>query len=180
MDKKDAELIEKAKAGDTASFGLLVNKYQEKIYGLAHYVCAGLRSEADDVYQETFISAFKNISKFKGKSAFGTWLYRIAANNCWMKFRKKKTEKLVSMEGLRGLEDIAQPDESARKELSESVAKALAKLSVDQRLAITLADIQGLSMEEAARVLKITVPAFKTRLFRARAALKKISDPLAA
>ncbi|HBA60682.1 MAG TPA: hypothetical protein DCZ92_07660 [Elusimicrobia bacterium] len=173
MDEKDTELIEKAKAGDTASFELLVKKYQEKIYGLAHYVCAGLRSEADDVYQETFISAFKNISKFKGNAAFGTWLYRIAANNCWMKFRKKKAEKLVSIEDLRELGDMAHPDEFAKKELSDSVAKALSKLSVDFRLAITLADLQGLSMEEAAKVLKITVPAFKTRLFRARAALKK-------
>ena len=173
MEKDDAELIEKAKTGDTASFEALVKRYQEKIYGLANYVCLGLKSEADDVYQETFISAFKNISKFKGKSGFGTWLYRIAANNCWMKFRKKKAEKLVSLEDAHGLEDLAHTEELRRKELSESVARALSKLSVDYRLAITLADIQGLSMEEAAKVMKISVPAFKTRLFRARAALKK-------
>jgi RNA polymerase sigma-70 factor (ECF subfamily) len=173
MDKNDAELIEKAKAGDTASFEALVKKYQDKIYGLANYVCLGLKSEADDVYQETFINAFKNISKFKGKSGFGTWLYRIAANNCWMKFRKKKSEKLVSMEDLGELKDLAHPDETIKQELSESVAKGLSKLSVDYRLAITLADIQGLTMEEAAKVLKITVPAFKTRLFRARQTLKK-------
>lgn len=173
MDKNDAELVEKAKAGDTASFEALVKKYQDKIYGLANYVCMGLKSEADDVYQETFINAFKNISKFKGKAGFGTWLYRIAANNCWMKFRKRKSEKLVSMEDLAELKDLTHADEVIKQELSSSVAKALSKLSVDYRLAITLADIQGLTMEEAARVLKITVPAFKTRLFRARQALKK-------
>lgn len=172
MDKNDAELVEAAKAGDTASFEALVKKYQDKIYNLANYVCVGLKSEADDVYQETFISAFKNISKFKGKAGFGTWLYRIAANNCWMKFRKKKSEKLVSIEDLAELKDLTHADEIRKKELSESVAKALAKLSVDFRLAVTLADIQGLSMEEAAKVLNITVPAFKTRLFRARQALK--------
>jgi len=173
MDKTDAELVEKAKSGDTASFEVLVKKYQDKIYNLANYVCLGLKSEADDVYQETFINAFKNISKFKGKSGFGTWLYRIAANNCWMKFRKKKSEKLVSLEDVREIEDLTHADEIRKKELSESVAKALSKLSVDFRLAITLADIQGLSMEEAAKVLKITVPAFKTRLFRARRVLQK-------
>jgi RNA polymerase sigma-70 factor (ECF subfamily) len=166
--------LDKARGGDIPAFEALVKKYQEKIYGLAHHVCAGLRSEAEDVYQETLISAFKNIKKFKGKSGFGTWVYRIAANNCWMKFRKKKAEKLVSMEDLKGLEDIAQVDELAKKELSDSVAKALAKLSVDQRLAITLADIQGVSMEEGAKILKISVPAFKTRLFRARAALRGV------
>jgi len=173
MDKNDAELVEKAKAGDTASFEVLVKKYQDKIYGLANYVCLGLKSEADDVYQETFINAFKNISKFKGKAGFGTWLYRIAANNCWMKFRKRKSEKLVSIEDLNELKDLTHADEVRKKELSESVAKALSKLSVDFRLAITLADIQGLTMEEAAQVLKITVPAFKTRLFRPRQMLKK-------
>jgi RNA polymerase sigma-70 factor (ECF subfamily) len=172
MDKDDAELIEKAKAGDTASFEALVKKYQDKIYSLANHVCLGLKSEAD-VYQETFISAFKNIGKFKGKSGFGTWLYRITANNCWMKFRKKKSEKLVSLDDVRGLEDISHADETARKDLSESITRALSKLSVDYRLAVTLADIQGLSMEEAAKVLKITVPAFKTRLFRARRMLQK-------
>lgn len=173
MDKEETELVDKARSGDAASFEALVKKYQEKIYGLAHHVCLGLKSEADDVYQETFISAFKNIAKFKGNSGFGTWLYRIAANNCWMKFRKKKAEKLVSLEDVRGIEDLTHVDEVARRELSESVAKALSKLSVDFRLAITLADIQGLSMDECAKILKITVPAFKTRLFRARAALKK-------
>lgn len=173
MDKSDLELVEKAKAGDTVSFEALVKRYQYKIYGLANHVCLGLKSEADDVYQETFISAFKNIKSFRGKSGFGTWLYRIAANNCWMKFRKKKREKLVSLEDVHGLEDIASADEIKRKELSDSVVKGLAKLSVDFRLAITLADIQGLSMEEAAKILKITVPAFKTRLFRARQTLKK-------
>ena len=173
MDKDETELVEKARAGDAASFEALVKKYQDKIYGLAHHVCLGLKSEADDVYQETFISAFKNIAKFKGNSGFGTWLYRIAANNCWMKFRRKKAEKLVSLEDVRGLEDLTHADEIARKELTASVAKALSELSVDFRLAITLADIQGLSMDEAAKILKITVPAFKTRLFRARAALRK-------
>ena len=173
MDKNDAELIAKAQAGDTASFESLVKKYQDKIYGLANYVCLGLKSEADDVYQETFISAFKNISKFKGKSGFGTWLYRIAANNCWMKYRKKKSEKLVSLEDLAEMQDLTHAEDVRKKDLSESVAKALSKLSVDYRLAVTLADIQGLSMEEAAAVLKITVPAFKTRLFRARQTLKK-------
>lgn len=173
MDKDEAELVEKARKGDTASFETLVKKYREKIYGLAQHVCLGLKSETDDVYQDTFISAFKNIAKFKGNSGFGTWLYRIAANNCWMKYRKKKAEKLVSLEDVRGLEDIAHVNDVARQELSDSVAKALSKLSVDYRLAITLADIQRLSMEESAKILKITIPAFKTRLFRARAALKK-------
>ena len=173
MDNIEKALIEKAQAGDNASFEALVKKYQERIYAQARAVCFGLKGETDDVYQETFISAFKNIKKFKGNSGFGTWLYRITANNCWMKFRKKKSEKLVSIEDLGGLADLAAKDETAKKDLSEVVAKALEKLSVDYRLAVTLADIQGLSMDEAAKVLKITVPAFKTRLFRARRALQK-------
>jgi len=173
MDKSDEELVRRAQAGDTASFGKLVKKYREKLYGMASAVCHGLKSETDDVYQETFISAFKNIGKFKGRAGFSTWLYRIAANNCWMKFRKRKSEKLVSLEDIRGIGDLPQADDPSKKELAESVARALAKLPVNYRLAVTLADIQDLSMEEAAKVLKISVPAFKTRLFRARQLLKK-------
>lgn len=172
MDKKEAELIAKAQAGDIPSFEALVKQYHEKIFSLAHHVCAGLRSEAEDVYQETLISAFKNIKKFKGKAGFGTWVFRIAANNCWMKFRKKKSERLVSIEDLGGLVDLAAKDDTAKRDLSEVVAKALEKLSVDQRMAVTLADIQGYTALEASKILKISVPAFKTRLFRARAALQ--------
>ena len=174
MENNEKELIEKAKTGDIKSFEGLISKYKEKIYNIAGYVCLGAGGEADDVYQETFITAFKKIRDFKGNSSLGTWLYRIAANNCWMRFRKKKKENLVSLEDVKGL---SSHEEHLKNELSLDVVRALAELSVEHRLAVTLVDLEGMSMEEAARVLKIGVPALKSRLFRARKLLKDKFNP---
>ncbi|HNT98052.1 MAG TPA: RNA polymerase sigma factor [Elusimicrobiales bacterium] len=173
MDAKEEALIAKAKDGDIASFEELIKLHKDRIYGLAHYVCSGLPSEAEDVYQETMLTAFTKIKSFKGRSGFGTWLYRIAANNCWMKFRRKKREKLVSLEDIKDVKDAVAHEESIKKDLSESVARALSALPVDYRMAITLVDIQEMSLEEAAKVLEITVGALKSRLLRGRLRLRE-------
>ncbi len=170
MDKEEKELVEKAKKGDIGSFEALISHYRDKIYNIAGYVCLGAPSEIDDVYQETFLTAFKKIKNFRGNSNLGTWLYRIAANNCWMRFRKKKMENLISIDQVAHL---ASHNENIKKELSHDVLKALSELSVDYRLAITLVDIEGMSMSEAAKILKISVGALKSRLFRARNILRK-------
>lgn len=172
MDKDEKDLVDRARGGDEAAFSELVSRYRDRLYGMARQACSGLKGEMDDVAQETLISAFKNLGKFRGQSAFGTWLYRIAANNCWMRHRKRSREKLVSLEELMETRQFAAPDDAVKTELSAGVAKALAALPLDFRMAITLADVQGLTMAEAAQTLKITVPAFKTRLFRARQKLK--------
>ncbi len=169
MDEKEKELIEKAKAGDIKSFEDLVVKYKGKIYNIAGYVCLGAPSETDDVYQETFLTAFKKIKNFKGNSNLGTWLYRIAANNCWMRFRKRKKENIVSIDDVKNL---ASHKENIKNELSHDVIKSLSELSIDYRLAVTLVDIEGLSLQEAAKALKISVGALKSRLLRARKMLK--------
>jgi len=175
MDEKEKELIEKAKNGDIRSFEDLVVKYRDKIYNIAGYVCLGAPSETDDVYQETFLTAFKKIKNFKGNSNLGTWLYRIAANNCWMRFRKRKKENIVSIEDVANL---ASHKENLKNGLSHDVIKALSELSVEYRLAVTLVDIEGLSLQEAAKALKISVGALKSRLLRARKVLKnKFSSP---
>ena len=160
---KESELIEKSKAGDVEAFSQLIRNYENKIFSLAHHVCAGMPSDAEDVYQETFLSAFKNIKGFKNRSNLGTWLYRIAANLCWVRFRKKKREPVVSiLDRNRTNEDEIQwefkdwfpnPEEiSRKKELQEAVAKALSELPSDYRLVLTLRDIEGLSAEETAKI----------------------------
>ncbi|MEW5950844.1 MAG: RNA polymerase sigma factor [Elusimicrobia bacterium] len=169
MDEKEKDLIERAKSGDIKSFEDLLAKYKDKIYNIAGYVCLGAPSETDDVYQETFLTAFKKIKNFKGNSNLGTWLYRIAANNCWMRFRKRKKENLVSLDEAVGL---ASHKENIKNELSHDVLKALSELSVDYRLAVTLVDIEGMTLQEASKILKISVGALKSRLLRARRLLK--------
>jgi RNA polymerase sigma-70 factor (ECF subfamily) len=181
---KESELIEKSKAGDVEAFSQLIRNYENKIFSLAHHVCAGMPSDAEDVYQETFLSAFKNIKGFKNRSNLGTWLYRIAANLCWLRFRKKKREPIVSSLDRRKPEEeggqwefkdwVPNPEEiSRKKELQEAVAKALSGLSTDYRLVLTLRDIEGLSAEETAKILKLSIPAVKSRLHRGRMFLRE-------
>ncbi len=181
---KESELIEKSKAGDVEAFSQLIRNYENKIFSLAHHVCAGMPSDAEDVYQETFLSAFKNIKGFKNRSNLGTWLYRIAANLCWVRFRKKKREPVVSiLDRNRTNEGEIQwefkdwfpnPEEiSRKKELQEAVAKALSELPSDYRLVLTLRDIEGLSAEETAKILKLSIPAVKSRLHRGRIYLRE-------
>ena len=173
---KEDELVARARAGDNKAFEALVLKYKDRLYGIASSVCARMPSETQDVAQETFISALKNINSFKANAAFSTWLYRIAANNCWQRFRRVKAEALSEMpdEKSKGHPARSCVNENALKnELSHAVNKALASLPADYRLAITLCDIEGLSNAEAAGRIKISLAALKTRLHRARGLLKK-------
>ena len=141
-------------------------------------------SDAEDVYQETFLSAFKNIKGFKNRSNLGTWLYRIAANLCWVRFRKKKRDPVVSVLDRNRTDEngiqwefkdwFPNPEEiSRKKELQEAVAKALSELPSDYRLVLTLRDIEGLSAEETAKILKLSIPAVKSRLHRGRILLRE-------
>ncbi|MFH2201930.1 MAG: sigma-70 family RNA polymerase sigma factor [Elusimicrobiota bacterium] len=179
----ESALIAASKNGDPGAFGKLIRRHEDKIFRLAQSVCAGMPAEADGVYQETFLTAFKGIRKFRGASGLGTWLYRIASNLCWMRYRKKKRQPFVRvLDGPRGpvreFQDWgASPEEAAKKkELGEAVAKALAALPVEYRLVLTLRDIEELSNKETAKILKISVAAVKSRLHRGRLFLREKLD----
>lgn len=179
----ERELIEKSLGGDTEAFGRLVSRYEDRIYRLAKTVCAGLPAEADDVYQETFLTAFKKLGSFRGEADLSTWLYRIAANLCFMRRRKKQREPVVPLLDRPHEHDDGPghefpdweptPEEAARKkELVEQVGQALAALPVDFRLVVTLRDVEGLSNEKTAEILDLSVAAVKSRLHRGRLFLR--------
>ena len=179
----ERDLIERSRGGDAAAFSRLIGRYEDRIFRLAKHVCAGLPAEADDVYQETFLTAFKTLKSFRGDSDLGTWLYRIASNLCLMRRRKKGREPFVPLLDQEHDHDDAParqyrdrtptPEEASRKkELVEHVARALAKLPVEYRLAVTLRDVEGLSNEEAAKILGIGLAAVKSRLHRGRLFLR--------
>ena len=191
----ESELIARSKQGDAEAFSALIDRYEDRIFNLAHKVCAGMPAEAEDVYQETFLTAFKKLPHFRGDSNLGTWLYRIASNLCWMRFRKKRSEPVVPIldhphhhedapepaAGARFRDWSDGPEELARKKaLREAVAAALADLPIDYRLVVVLRDIQGLSGEETAKVMKLSVPAVKSRLHRGRLFLRGRLDKAAA
>ena len=176
MPESEDALISRSREGDPAAFEALVKRYEDRIYRLARNVCAGAPAEADDVYQETFLTAYKKLGAFRGGSGLGTWLYRIASNLCFMRLRSNKRRPFVaaldqpSGEGLRLPADaLPTPDQAAgKRELAQAVTQALKALPVDYRLVMTLRDVEGLSNEETAKVLKISVAAVKSRRHRGR------------
>lgn len=177
----DRDLVKKAKAGQLKAFEDLMNKYERKVYSIA-YRMTGNREDAEEVLQETFLSVYKSLSKFKGKSSFSTWLYRIAVNAALMKLRKKKVETvsldepLISDDGnhlRREVVDWSTPEDLVeQKRLMEVISKAIDSLPNTYRAVILLRDGEGLTNSEVAKILKTSVPAVKSKLHRARMHLR--------
>ena len=179
----DQELIKLCKQGDRQAFNQLVEKYQDRVVNMAY----GLLSNKEDAYdaaQETFIKVYRSINSFAEKSSFGTWIYRILSNVCKDMLRKRqRTIKVVSIHNSgddnENIFDIPDhnptPEEATEKtELQEKVWEALGKLKAEYREVIVYIDMQGLSYEEVGSALGCPVGTVKSRLNRARAALKKI------
>ncbi len=184
MKISDEVLVKKSKEGDYSSFEELVKRYEQKIYNLAYRIM-GNRADAKDILQETFLQTFRKLSGFKGKSLFSTWIYRIAVNLCLMRKRRDKIMKTVSLDTpivTRKEDELKRefPEDWSKspaatlenKELRETLNRAIDLLPEDYKSAFILRDMNNLSNEEAARVLKISVPAVKSRLHRARMFLR--------
>lgn len=159
------------------SFNRLVEAYQGYIYNLTLRML-GRRDAAEDATQEAFISAYRNMGKFRGGN-FKIWLYRIASNVCHDQWRKAKKEASTSLDELvlnleRSLTNGREsPEEYAlRRELGREIQKGLETLPQDQRMAVVLSDVQGLSYEEMAQVLHCPVGTVRSRLSRGRANLR--------
>lgn len=183
----DQVLVEQVQTGDKPAFDLLVRKYQYKIGNLvARYVYD--QSEIEDIVQEVFIKAYRAIGRFRGDSAFYTWLYRIAINTAKNYLvsqgrRPPNTDieagdaELTEMG--KQLREIATPEANLlSSELGKTVNKALQALPEDLRTAITLRELEGLSYEEIATVMECPIGTVRSRIFRAREAIDKELRPL--
>jgi RNA polymerase sigma-70 factor (ECF subfamily) len=182
VEERDRELVRSAKKGDTNAFGKLMLEYQSRIYRLARRMTE-TDEDAEDVLQEAFIKAFKSLSGFKGKSKFSTWLYRITVNLALMKLRRRKIdsvsldEPVSTEEGAvqREIEDEG-PDPLAElidTESMEVLDQAINDLPRGYRAVFVLRHVEGLSTEETARIVGISVPAVKSRLHRTRLLLRE-------
>lgn len=178
--KTDVELVADVQGGDQAAYRFLVERYYRKIYNLALRLVRN-PEDAEDVLQETFVSAYKALPNFKGQSAFGTWIYRIATNFGLMKLRGKKPV-FVSLDEPRDndMPNIELTDFSANpleevldSELREKMEQAVAALPDDMRTVFLLRDVEGLSNAEVAEILDLSVPAVKSRLHRTRLQLRE-------
>ena len=189
--ENETELVQKAKDGDQRAFSLLVKKYESTVYSFAYKVCRN-EEKAAETLQDTFVNVYRKLDQFNGKAKFSTWLYQIVTNNCLMKRRKSKLDKSsISLESpdsaqedsehqsdgeqLQTLVSLTQTpqDEVVNKELRELLDDAILKLPMEQRIVFILRDVEGRSAEEAGKILKVSVPAVKSRLRRARVFLRK-------
>jgi len=186
----ERELVRRAKEGDEKAFTELIQRYEKRIYNLAFRMLQN-SEDAADALQETFLRAFRHLKKFKEKSSFYTWLYRIALNVSLRKLRKRtREERRISIdtigegriaaraEGSNGGEipdyEFSLEAEVKRQKVIETVRNALAEIPPEWRSVVILRDMEGLSNEEVAEVLKISVPAVKSRLHRGRVLLRNI------
>lgn len=184
MSDMEKSLLERAKSGDIAAFEQLIESYQKKIFNIALRML-GNYDDAGDLTQEVLIRIYRSIKSFKEQSSFSTWIYRITTNVCLDELRKRKNRKVISLDEEIKLDDgdmkrqiesdEPTPEETAEAEdLRKIVNDAIERLNEEHRIVIVLRDIQGLSYEEIAEVLKCPEGTVKSRINRARQALKNI------
>ncbi len=178
----DRLLLKKVRAGDKRAFDLLVLKYQQRIFSLiARYVAD--THEVEDIAQETFIRAYRALPKFRGDSAFYTWLYRIAVNTAknHLAARARRPaggdidlDAALHHEAGGALRDEATPERDLLgRELERAVYEALGNLPEDLRGALTLREFDGLSYEAIAEVMECPIGTVRSRIFRAREAIDR-------
>ncbi|AGL00774.1 RNA polymerase sigma factor [Desulfoscipio gibsoniae] len=181
MHLPDEVLVQKSKDGDLEAFDELVRRYESKIYGLV-YRFMGNHADASDLAQDTFIRLYQALAGFRGDAAFSTWLYRIASNICRDEIRKRQRRRSVSMDemidaspaNVPTADDSYSPEETVqRREMQRQVQFCLNQLSDDHRLILIMREMQGLSYEEIAGVLQCSLGTVKSRISRARNALKE-------
>lgn len=179
----ESRLVAEAKGGNYAAFEELVNRYEKKIYRLGLNLTSN-PEDAEDLLQETFLKAFQHLPDFREDSRFYTWIVRIAINEGLMKLRKRRTSKEVSVDEPSNDDGDVMPREFAdwrpnpeqeleRVEMETILHNAARSLPATFRTVFFLRDVEGLSTEETAEMLNLSVGAVKARLFRARLRLRE-------
>lgn len=179
----EQELVSAAKAGDQQAFEQLVQDNQNRIYSLAVRL-AGDREEAFDLAQEAFVKAWQGLPAFQGESSFATWIYRLATNVCIDYLRKQKRRRQVESEVSLDDEELSWTEPAdwsqdphrqlERSEQGRALARGLEALPEQQRQILVLRELSGLSYQEIAEKLNLDLGTVKSRIARARMALRKI------
>src|SRR5881394_2789265 len=181
----DEELVARARQKDYGAFEELMDRYEDKVFRLAYRFVRN-ESEAKEILQDTFLSIWRKLDTFKGDSQFSSWVYRVAANAALMRLRAQRRHPEISTEELPigYLDRVGQlpaigenwakrPDDQLQsEELRQHIQAAVDSLPDLYRTIFLIRDVEGLSTEETAEVLGISVPTVKTRLHRARIALR--------
>jgi RNA polymerase sigma-70 factor, ECF subfamily len=176
-------LVQAAKAGNMEAFEELVRRYDRNVFRIAQHITQN-REDAEDVVQDAFLKAYQNLEQFQGNSKFYTWLVRIAVNEALMRLRRRRTGQMVSIDEDIQTEEDSVPREIAdwspnpeqlydQAELKDILGKTIQGLPASFRTVFVLRDVEGLSTEETADALGLSVPAVKSRLLRARLQLRE-------
>ena len=179
-----SNLIELAKHGSSDAFGEIILKHERFVYNVVYRMLPN-PEDAKDISQEVFIKAYRYLSKFDNKASFSTWIYRIAVNTCIDEIRKRKGKETISLddeiEGAEGSIKNQFADKYVdierdiiEKEGLESIRQAVNKLSEEHKVVVTLRDMEGLAYDEIADITQTSLGTVKSRLSRARKALKEL------
>jgi RNA polymerase sigma-70 factor, ECF subfamily len=187
MDKlTDKELIKRFQEGDQLSFEELISRYSAKAFSLATRLTRN-QEDAEEVLQDVFVTVFRKIDGFEGKSSFSSWLYRVTVNSALMKLRKRRQDQSIPMDEV--LSQVANKASTrstfftegeagrTRAEISAALEEAIVSLPDEYRPVFVLRDIDGLSSKEVSEILDLSVPAVKSRLHRSRLMLRKKLAP---
>ncbi len=177
-------LIEGAKKGDINAFELLISPYTKQLLNY-NFRLLNNREDAEDALQNTYIKVYNSIKTFQGNSSFKTWLYKIATNVCLDQLRKEKNTTNVSLSQttpdgeyeIQIADDTYSPELAAKKKAAlDALNSAMEKLEDDQKIAVSLRDIHGLSYDEIAQATETTIGTVKSRINRARSNLRKFLE----
>jgi RNA polymerase sigma-70 factor, ECF subfamily len=180
---EESILVDAARTGDIGAFESLVRRYDRNVFRIAQHITQN-REDAEDVVQDAFLKAYQNLGQFQGQSKFYTWLVRIAVNEALMRLRRRRPERMVSIDEDVKTEEDSMPREIAdwspnpeqlytQSELKDILGKTIQGLPPSFRTVFVLRDVEGLSTEETASALELSVPAVKSRLLRARLQLRE-------
>jgi len=181
--RSDAELVERYLGGDAGAFDELMRAHEDRVFA----VCLRMlrdREAALDATQETFITVFRKASSFAGRSAFGTWLYRVAVNTCYDSMRRQGRKPTEALPEHTDPPDPAAGDEFSAVEVRPEIEAALGELPPEFRAAVVLSDLEGLAIQTVSEALGVPVGTAKSRIFRGRRLLAEqlgnlrgLSDP---
>jgi RNA polymerase sigma-70 factor (ECF subfamily) len=185
VNANEKKLIDECLKGKVDAFGELIHPYQDRLYNTL-FRMVGQRHDADELFQETMICAFRGLATYHGEASFYTWLYRIAMNVAMDRHRKQQL-RVVSIDVLHetGAFDVA--DEHSAQQTTSSleqqethtlIQKALEQLGDEYRAIIILKDVEGFKYEEIAAMLDVPIGTVRSRLHRARAELRAILEPM--
>ena len=188
MDASDLAVVARVRAGDHDAFRHLVERHSRSVFRLA-YRLTGREEDADDIVQETFLKAFRQLARFESRSSFATWLYRITVNCSHDLMRQRpRAGTRTSLDDPEHGASIQIADESAaadpmreltRRQIDQRVRAAMTELSAQERSAFVMRHYEGLSIEDIGRVLNLRTSAAKHSIFRAVKKLRRLLEPVA-